>query len=317
MISINLWNPTDVSLISALVISYLLGIIHGITPDEHTWPITFSYAVGSYSRKGGAKAGLIFSSGFTLQRAIMSEIAFLALAGFLITDYTEGIVYLIVGTVMALSGLYITKKLKYPHFHFIEEKLGYIFRIHGKGSVQQKREFEHAVNPIESNDSSEHFRPIPMRLAFVHGIIAGFGFGAFALIIYTVLAPSMPNIFIGFLPGMLFGLGTLTMQVIIGAGFGTWLTKIKKLKASGISFVSRGISSSVLTYGGMVFVVTGFIALVFPQVMTLGITTPLHIHNLHDLGMGFFLVIISVVVIGVLGYRASIRKAIKLGYAEE
>ncbi len=80
---INLWNPEYVGLYSALIISYLLGIVHGITPDEHTWPITFSYAVGSYSIKGGAKAGLIFSSGFTVERAIMSEIAALALADFM------------------------------------------------------------------------------------------------------------------------------------------------------------------------------------------------------------------------------------------
>ena len=31
-------------------------------------------------------------------------------------------------------------------------------------------------------------------------IIAGFGFGAFALIIYLVLAPSMPSIYWGFVP---------------------------------------------------------------------------------------------------------------------
>jgi len=61
MTYINLWNPSkaELDLISALIISYLLGIVHGVTPDEHTWPITFSYAVGTYSTKGGAKAGLI------------------------------------------------------------------------------------------------------------------------------------------------------------------------------------------------------------------------------------------------------------------
>ena len=64
-ININLWNPTNVTFIEALILSFLLGIVHGLTPDEHTWPITFSYAVGSYSTKKGMKAGLIFSSGFT------------------------------------------------------------------------------------------------------------------------------------------------------------------------------------------------------------------------------------------------------------
>jgi len=35
-------------------------MVHGITPDEHTWPITFNYAIGSYSIRGGLKAGLCF-----------------------------------------------------------------------------------------------------------------------------------------------------------------------------------------------------------------------------------------------------------------
>ena len=71
MSPINLYNPTNVDFIAALIISYLLGIVHGITPDEHTWPITFSYAVGSGSTKGGMKAGLIFSSGFILRICLL------------------------------------------------------------------------------------------------------------------------------------------------------------------------------------------------------------------------------------------------------
>ena len=38
---INLYNPQNVGLISTFVILYLLGLVHGITPDEHTWPIIF------------------------------------------------------------------------------------------------------------------------------------------------------------------------------------------------------------------------------------------------------------------------------------
>ena len=100
MVTVNLWNPQNVDLISALIISYLLGIVHGITPDEHTWPITFSYSVGSYSTRKGMKAGLIFSSGFTLQRAVLSEVAFFALAGLFMTALAFGITYIIVGIAM-------------------------------------------------------------------------------------------------------------------------------------------------------------------------------------------------------------------------
>jgi hypothetical protein len=34
--------------LEALIYSFLFGLLHGILPDEHTWPITFSYAIGWY-----------------------------------------------------------------------------------------------------------------------------------------------------------------------------------------------------------------------------------------------------------------------------
>ena len=54
MISLNeiLNPPTGLSLTEILVFSLILGMLHGATPDEHTWPITFSYAIGKYSTKG-------------------------------------------------------------------------------------------------------------------------------------------------------------------------------------------------------------------------------------------------------------------------
>ena len=312
MSPINLYNPSNVDFIAALIISYLLGIVHGITPDEHTWPITFSYAVGSGSTKGGMKAGLIFSSGFTLQRAILSEVAYFALAGIFMTAFAFGITYFCVGIAMLAAGVYIKKKDIYPHWHSIESRLNAIFGVHKKGSKNQRMELEHIKNPIESSDTSNKLKPVPSRLAFLHGIIAGFGFGAFALIIYTTLSPAMPNMWLGWLPGFLFGLGTMTMQITFGAFFGRWLSKAKKLTKQGITFVSRSISSDVLLYGGIAFAVGGIAILAFPQLLTYAIVTPIKIHNLHNLGIGFFLVIIVVIVIGLLSYRASMKKAVRL-----
>ncbi len=53
--------------LTALIYSFLFGLLHGILPDEHTWPITFSYAIAGWSGKEGMKAGLYFSAAFTLQ----------------------------------------------------------------------------------------------------------------------------------------------------------------------------------------------------------------------------------------------------------
>src|SRR5690242_2367974 len=95
--AINLWDPSHVTLTVDLVTAFLLGLVHGITPDEHTWPITFSYAVGGYSTRRGLRAGLIFSLAFTAQQALGSELAYLGLSAWLTSPLLDNIVYIVVG----------------------------------------------------------------------------------------------------------------------------------------------------------------------------------------------------------------------------
>ncbi len=306
----------DLGLAYILLVSFLLGVVHGITPDEHTWPITFAYSVGSYSSKGGAKAGLLFSLGFTLQRSALAELAYFALVGIFTTTFAFGVSYLVVGIAMAAAGLYYQRRNHYFHWHYLEEKLGTLFHVHHHGSEQQKEEFEHRANPSESMDGLAEMGPVPGRLALIHGIIAGFGFGAFALIMYTVLVPSMPSPWIAFLPGLLFGLGTMVMQIIFGAFFGKAVGGRGRLSKEGVAYVSRRISTSVLSYGGLAFVIGGAAVLAFPSLMDVGIATGLKVHNLSTLDIGFFMVVISVGVIGILAYLFSVRKARELGYVE-
>ena len=313
-LNLNFWNPTNVTILEAVILAYVLGILHGITPDEHTWPITFSYAIGSYSVKGGAKAGLLFSTGFTVQRAILSEVAFFALAAIFMSNFAFGVTYIIVGIAMAGAGFYIAGRGKYPHLHYIEEKLGEMLGIHKHGSKEQSLELEHKVNPALCCDDKISAKPVPPKLALMHGFIAGFGFGAFALIIYTVLSPAMPSAWLGWVPGALFGLGTMTMQIAFGAFFGGYMRKIKKLSEQGLRFVSVYISTFVLKYGGIVFVVGGALILAFPQILGFAINTGIKVHNLDSLGIGFFLVIISVVILGYLGYVLAMRSAKRFGY---
>jgi hypothetical protein len=311
---LNLWSPADLTFIGIVITAYALGLVHGITPDEHTWPITFSYAVGSGNTKGGMKAGLIFSSGFTIQRAVMSEIAYFALAGIFMSAAAFGITYVIVGISMFAAGAYIKRKDIYPHWHTLEHWLGGIFSIHKHDKSDEKEELMHKKNPImhEGKGKNEELKPVPGKLAFLHGIVAGFGFGAFALIIYTVLSPEMGSAWLGWIPGAMFGLGTMTMQIIFGAAFGKWLSKIKRLTKQGIGFVSRTISSDVLFYGGLAFAIAGASILLFPQILDYAIVTPIKVHNLHNLGIGFFIVILVVVIIGFLSYRKAINKAAEL-----
>jgi len=68
-------------------------------------------------------------------------------------------------------------------------------------------------------------RTVPLKLTVLHGMIAGFGFGAFALILYTVITPQMPSAYLGWLPGFVFGIGTMLMQVLFGSAIGGWLRR--------------------------------------------------------------------------------------------
>ncbi|MCQ4367200.1 MAG: hypothetical protein NO114_06035, partial [Sulfolobales archaeon] len=103
-------NPSSgLSLSTILTVSFILGLLHGATPDEHTWPITFSYAVGKYSTRGGMKAGFLFSLGFTIQRAFLTTLGYLGLASFYRQYDLDGPVYVVVGIAMAVAGAYVLK----------------------------------------------------------------------------------------------------------------------------------------------------------------------------------------------------------------
>ena len=268
----NLWDPGHVNLTADLLTAFLLGLVHGITPDEHTWPITFSYAVGSYSTGRGLRAGLTFSAAFTAQAALASELAHLGLAHWFTFDALDGVIYIVVGVVMAAGGLYVTGAGSLPHL-----QLPGFDRLHS-----------HTRPP----------RELKAWMPAVHGFIAGWGLDAFSAIIYTTLAPAMPSAAVGWLPGLLFGVGTLIVQALAGAAFGLWATR-RNLPATAIRTIALITAARTLTWGGIAFFLFGVFSLAFPEAADVAIATPLHIHNLHALGLPFLLVIFTVLGVGV------------------
>lgn len=240
----------------ALAIAFALGLLHGITPDEHTWPITFSYSIGSYSSKGGRKAGFRFSLTFILQRAIGSEIAFFAVGAIMIGVRESFFLYMIIGLVMAGSAMYMKRKLS-------------------RGRYQSIERHSHTVTVM------------PM----IHGFIAGWGVGAFAVILYGVLAPSMPNAYIAWVPGALFGLGTMVTQMIIGTVFGAVIEKIRIGEREKAAFATK-VSSTTLLASGVAFIMVGAVGSLFPaSISSLGIVTSIDIPNLSRIDAGFFLAV--------------------------
>ncbi|MGC8900695.1 MAG: hypothetical protein ACP5OF_04470 [bacterium] len=233
----------------AVTYSFLFGLLHGILPDEHTWPITFSYAIGSGSGKEGMKAGLYFSLAFTVQRTIISELAYLALAPFIFT--INKYIYLIVGLVMFIAGVIVLKKNVYPHLHFLG---------HHHDDVAHMEKNLHVLSPKCNNCDPEVATP-PIKWTLIHGFIAGFGFGGFALFVNTIAAPAMPNALLGFLPGLFFGVGTMLMLVIVGALFGMSLKWLHALTESDIKKIGADTGGKTLFFGGILFMIAGILTL--------------------------------------------------------
>ncbi|UOF89995.1 hypothetical protein LSG31_19330 [Fodinisporobacter ferrooxydans] len=277
---LNVWDPQHVSVGMGLLTAFLLGLIHGITPDEHTWPITFSYAIGSRSTQGGMKAGFLFALAFTFQRAIASQLAFFALVGFLFHPSAENIVYGVVGIVMAISGYYIRFRHKTIHlFPWLEKWM---------------------PNRPDSNE------PIPIKMPLIHGVIAGCGTGAFATIIYTVIAPAMPSAWFGFVPGLVFGIGTVFMQTLIGALFGWWMEKYQ-VSAKAKAYIGTTVAGNTLLYGGVMFVLVGLLGLFLPGISDWSIATGIKVHNLDSINTGLLLSVFVVAGVGGISLWRAMR----------
>ncbi len=281
--SLNVWNPTHVAGLAIVVTAFVLGVVHGITPDEHTWPITFSYAVGGYSTRRGLRAGLIFSAAFTAQRALASELAELGLAHVFTFATVDYVVYLAVGGAMVAAGVVIVRRRQALHLHLPFLRL-------------------HALDPSGASDGTGPgdralADPRPWMPA-VHGFVAGWGFGAFAVIIYTVLAPAEHSAAWGWVPGACFGLGTTVVQVAAGGLFGL-VARRKGLGEAAIRQVALRTAGNTLTWGGVAFMAGGAFGLAFPSLAGFSLTTGVHVHNLDHVGIALVLVVLSVVGVGV------------------
>ena len=286
------------ALLPLLGSAFLLGALHGITPDEHTWPITISYAIGGASGRRGLQAGVLFSAAFTLQRALASELAYLALAPLLASGTFNAVVDLAVGLVMAVSGAYILRLGR--ELHLTE----WLERLLHRGLHLQGGE-----DPYTALDTSTV--GIPIRMTLVHGFVAGWGTGAFAIIIYTVLAPAMPNAALAFLPGLLFGLGTMLVQGLAGLLIGAWMHR-RGFGEAVMNYVAREVSGRTLLGGGVLFAAWGGLQLAAPALagpLESGLPTGLGIPNLDTVNAGLVLVVVIVAGIAVSSFVRAVRRA--------
>jgi sulfite exporter TauE/SafE len=237
--------------LAALAYSFLFGLLHGILPDEHTWPITFSYAVGGASGREGMKAGLCFSAAFTFQRMLVAELAYLALAPVLLSPVINGIVYVIVGVAMTAAGAIVLRRNHYAHLHLLG---------HHHDDARHIETTRHVL-ATRHHDADGDVEALPVRWTFVHGFIAGFGFGGFSIFVNTVAAPAMSSAWLGFLPGLVFGLGTAIMLVAVGGLFGASLHWTRALTQAEVRRIGVQTGGRTLFFGGGLFGIAGVVAL--------------------------------------------------------
>jgi hypothetical protein len=272
------------SVVAILATAFLLGLVHGITPDEHTWPITFSYAVGSYSTRRGLVVGLTFSLAFTFQRALATQLSNLALGRLFMTPGLNNWVYLVVGFAMAVAGAYVLRFDRVLHLHL------------RRGSHEQHR----SVAELAPR------RPTP-GMAAMHGLVAGFGFGAFALVLYTALAPAVPAA-LGWAPGAAFGFGTLVVQATAGAAFGAYSRRLRLPEQTAERLAHR-VAGQTLAWGGLAFMAGGLFGLTLPSVAGFSIATGIHVPNLDSINLGLVLVMVTVLGIGLGSLWTGLRRA--------
>src|SRR5881296_4538421 len=230
--------------------SLALGMLHGVIPDEHTWPITFSYSVGSATGRGGMLSGAYFAAAFTVQRAIMSQLVYFALVTFLaFNEALNGPVYVAVGLAMSLAG-YLILQDKLPHWH----PLMWI--------STRDRERHLKKDPAGSTQSQAGLqKTVPVHWCLIHGFISGFGVdtGLFTTFVYLVAVPAMPASYLGFAPGAAFGLGTLAVLLAIGSVFGGVLQIAKKWGPERVQLFGTRVGARSLFYGGIIFVIAGIL----------------------------------------------------------
>lgn len=266
-----------------LLIAVILGMLHGLTPDEHTWPITFSYSVGSYSTRGGMKAGFMFSGGFTVQRTILAALGFAGLATVYEEYNLDGYIYVLVGLGMLLAGYYL---LRGTDVHIPLDRF-----------FGAKEHHTTAAERVPMHETVDGLKPVPLKLAVAHGFIAGWGLGAYASIIVFILAPQMPNILYAGLVGTSFGIGTMMMQIMLGSVFAN-IMKVKKLSVGQIKYIGRSAAARTLYLGGLAFAIIGGLIVAFPLLDSFAISTGNQIPNLDSIGVATALVLFTVGAIG-------------------
>ncbi|KPJ71747.1 hypothetical protein AMJ50_00145 [Parcubacteria bacterium DG_74_3] len=210
----------------SLLSIFVLGLIHGLTPDEHTWPVIFAYVLSQKKWTEGILAAIFFVLPATMVWAFIAGIS-----GFLgSVIWQEGYethVHTLLGALMIILGLYVLRFLKLPHFR-------------------------------KEHSGEERSETMTLSQISLFGFILGFGPCIPVLMMYA-FAAELHSSFLGALSGILFGLGTmLTLSFIAGITGGA-LNFIEGKSRKNLSKICARISGSILILFGVWLIISIFI----------------------------------------------------------
>lgn len=206
--------------LNSLLSIFLLGLVHGLTPDEHTWPVIFAYSVQQKKIKKSIKTAVYFALAATIPWTILAAIVGY-LGSILIPETWEVYFHILLGGAIILLGIYTVIYQHIPHLH-----IG-----HQKG---------HQDKPP---------KPFKTKQAFIYGLILGSGPCAPVLLMYGFAAQSQ-SVLIGIFAGLLFGLATLLTLGIL-AGILGGLVQYAQAK------IRRNLSKILAYISGFVLIVFG------------------------------------------------------------
>jgi sulfite exporter TauE/SafE len=205
---------------------FILGLIHGLTPDEHTWPMLFSFVLSERKWTKGVLAAVSFILPATLVWAGIS-----GFSGFLGSVFwkesLEIYMHFILGVLMIIFGFYIFRFLKIPHLHL---------RHHHDEKVEG----------------------ISLKQLSVYGFFLGLCPCVPVLILYG-LSAKLHNFSYGILAGVLFGLGTMVSLSILGGFLGGILQFAEEKSQKDLSKVCAKLSGFVLIVLGVWLIVSVFL----------------------------------------------------------
>lgn len=194
--------------IFAVFVMLGLGLVHGLIPDEHTWPITIPYALGQENPRKAVLSTVIFTGALTIVWSILT-IVVSAVGNIFLSEQYNSYVFIFAGLTMVGVAVFI----------FLP-RISAVMCSRVNDEYYSKNIIHRFVTRVGCRHVHGDLGFTDLRMAppykaiWIHGLVAAFGTGFLLVIVYTT-ALTFP-VYLGFVPGMLFGIGTMISLSFIG-----------------------------------------------------------------------------------------------------